>query len=112
MSWEVRLPTAPLRPCLHPGCPALVRDGSRCPSHRLPEPYRGTRQQRGYTADWYSIVGEAVRQQPWCSVCGHEGSPDNPLTGDHILALEKGGMSTGDNCQVLCRHCNSRKRHG
>jgi 5-methylcytosine-specific restriction endonuclease McrA len=28
---------------------------------------------------------------------------------DHILAWSKGGQTTPDNCQMLCRECNLRK---
>lgn len=42
----------PMKVCLEPGCPTLVRDGSRCPTHeRARDRARGTRQQRGYGAD-------------------------------------------------------------
>ncbi len=106
------MPSAPKHPCVHPGCPALLGrgQGSRCPAHQLPEKPRGTRQERGYTADWYRIVKRKIREQPWCSICGHPGSKDNPLTGGHIRPLVKGGTSTEDNCQVECLHCNSSKQ--
>ncbi len=96
--------------CAEPGCHELVRGGSRCPAHALPEKPRGSRQERGYTAEWYRIKAEALRTQPWCSRCGTAGSPDNPLTADHIVPLHRGGTSTADNCGVLCRSCNSSKR--
>jgi 5-methylcytosine-specific restriction endonuclease McrA len=55
------------------------------------------------------MVKAAIREQPWCAVCGHRGSPDNPLTGDHIRALADGGLSTPSNIQVLCLSHNSSK---
>lgn len=41
-----------LRPCLEPGCPALIRPGAtRCPAHeRERDRARGTTTQRGYGA--------------------------------------------------------------
>jgi 5-methylcytosine-specific restriction protein A len=49
----------------------------------------------------------------WCPgyrVPAHTTEPANPLTGDHIQPLARGGTSTADNVQVLCRQCNARKR--
>jgi len=66
---------------------------------------RGTRQRRGYTDAWLQLVKLAIRQQPYCSVCG----VTSDLTGDHRVPLAKGGTSTLENVQVLCRSCNSSK---
>ena len=47
---------------------------------------------------------------PWCSECGHEGSVDNPLVGDHIVSLAAGGSRFDpENLQTLCRECNRAK---
>ena len=40
-----------------------------------------------------------------CLICG---ATDN-LSVDHVLAESKGGATTLDNLQTLCRSCNSRK---
>lgn len=40
--------------------------------------------------------------------CKHCGSRKN-LTVDHIFPEVKGGKATLDNCQTLCKSCNSRK---
>jgi hypothetical protein len=40
--------------------------------------------------------------------CCHCGSRKN-LTVDHIYPESKGGKATLDNCQTLCKSCNSRK---
>ena len=31
------------------------------------------------------------------------------MEGDHITPWSKGGHTTADNCQMLCRECNRRK---
>jgi hypothetical protein len=41
-----------------------------------------------------------------CKVCGS----DVDLTIDHIMPVSRGGRTSLENLQVLCRACNSRKR--
>jgi len=104
-----------LRPCLD--CPTLVRGASRCPpctarrdqARAQRGQQRGSTAQRGYGAAWQRVVTQALAAQPWCSGCLHPGSPDNPLTGDHIMPLIQGGPCTPANVRVLCRRCNSKK---
>jgi hypothetical protein len=43
---------------------------------------RWSETERGYGAEHQQPEKAAIRAQPWCSVCGHPGSRDNPLTGD------------------------------
>lgn len=40
-----------------------------------------------------------------CRKCGSK----NRLTIDHIIPESRGGKATIDNCQTLCKSCNSRK---
>lgn len=99
-----------VRACL--GCDRLTSNGSRCEDCRLElvrrrSAARGTRQQQGYDAAWQRTVAAAIRAQPWCSICKHPGSRDNPLTGDHILPKSRGGGNEPGNVRVLCRSCNS-----
>ncbi|MFE1095897.1 HNH endonuclease [Streptomyces smyrnaeus] len=63
--------------------------------------------ERGYNAQWRRTVKAAIEKQPYCSHCGTNGNPLNPLTGDHILPISKGGTNDAANCRVLCRSCNS-----
>ena len=99
-----------LKPCID--CGTLVRGASRCASHQLVmnrriEKARGTRQERGYGAEWMRLRAKALRAQPWCGDCMTEGHPDNPLTGDHIVPLSAGGRNELSNVRILCRRCNS-----
>lgn len=48
------------------------------------------------------------RQKHKCAICGEEFDFDE-MHGDHIIAWSKGGHTTPDNCQMLCRDCNLRK---
>lgn len=43
-----------------------------------------------------------------CAICGEEFDFQN-MHGDHIVAWSKGGHTTPDNCQMLCRDCNLKK---
>lgn len=82
---------------------------ARC--QREYEASRPSRRSRGrYDAKHVRLTKLAIRRQPWCSRCKTPGTPSNPLTGDHRLALENGGKNTMSNYDVLCRACNSAKR--
>ena len=48
------------------------------------------------------------RQNGICPVCGQHFEYDE-MEGDHILPWSKGGKTTGENCQMLCKPCNSKK---
>jgi HNH endonuclease len=50
----------------------------------------------------------AIAAQPWCWECGDAGSPDNPLTADHVIPVSRGGDPLGA-LSILCWRCNSRK---
>lgn len=47
-------------------------------------------------------------QQGKCPMCGKEFRIDE-MEADHIKPWHKGGKTTEDNCQMLCRHCNRTK---
>ena len=102
------MPRRKWRACAQPGCPELTdKHHGRCASH-APQHTRTT-SQRGYGALHQKLARAQIRQQPWCSDCGHEGSDDNPLTGEHIVRLADGGPTTASNYTTLCRRCNSRR---
>ena len=46
--------------------------------------------------------------------CAHlrDGMRVERMHGDHIVPWSKGGHTTSDNCQMLCRDCNPRKGAG
>lgn len=97
------MPFAPARPCLAPGCPALVARDARCPRHQYRA--RGTRHQQGYDNDWLRLSKATIAAQPWCSLC----LATSDLTADHVVPLSRGGKSEPGNVRVLCRSCNSRR---
>ena len=48
------------------------------------------------------------RQNGICPVCGEHFEYDE-MEGDHIKPWSKGGQTTPDNCQMLCKSCNAKK---
>jgi hypothetical protein len=48
------------------------------------------------------------KQNHCCAIC-EEVFDFDEMHADHILAWSKGGQTTPDNCQMLCRECNLRK---
>jgi regulatory protein YycI of two-component signal transduction system YycFG len=48
------------------------------------------------------------RQGHKCAICGKE-FPYEEMAGDHIKPWSKGGLTTIENCQMLCKDCNSKK---
>ena len=48
------------------------------------------------------------RQDGKCAICGKQFDIDM-MEADHIVPWSKGGHTTPDNCQMLCRKCNREK---
>ncbi len=48
------------------------------------------------------------RQEGVCPICGGHFAFED-MEGDHIKPWSKGGHTTQDNCQMLCRDCNGKK---
>lgn len=96
----------PLRPCLDCG---QLSSASRCPDHARQrsaarEAARGSSTARGLGTEHRRAAREQIKAVPYCERCGHEGSLDNPLTGEHGTPRAHGGTAiTG----TLCRSCNS-----
>ena len=76
------MPSAPAKPCRHPGCSALVRDGSGyCVKHlqvkqasakaeqQRYDQERGSSAQRGYGARWQKVRAGFLRSHPLCVSC-------------------------------------------
>lgn len=103
-----------LRPCRHPGCPELTRDGW-CPSHK---PRQAARRESAAWHGWYSLPvwtddlrpGQLFRE-PFCRACAQRGIRTHATDVDHIRD-HKGDwtlFTARDNLQSLCHSCHSRK---
>lgn len=106
----------PLRPCLHPGCPALVRDGW-CDRHRPPKRVSRRRVSAAWH-DWYSrrIWTQRLRpaqllREPFCRVCAAQGLRTRATVVDHI-APHRGDWALfvdEGNLQSLCKRHHDAK---
>lgn len=118
------MPTAPARPCRHPGCSALVRDGSgRCAKHpaapgSFADPMRGSRHERGYGTEWDKKRKRILRRDKGlCQPCLEQGRPRPARQVDHIVnkaeARARGWteeqIEADENLQSICDACHKAK---
>lgn len=103
----------PLRPCKHPGCAELTREGW-CPKHK-------PKYQRGKSADyhdWYLLPiwkdrlrPEHLLVEPFCRECALEGKRVYATVVDHIVP-HRGNwklFTDPNNLQSLCKFHHDRK---
>lgn len=103
----------PLRPCRHPGCPELTRDGW-CDRHR--PKYR-----RGTSGEYHGLYGlpiwtEKLRpaqllKEPFCRECAKAGVRTRATVVDHVVPHRGNWALFADpgNLQSLCKSCHDRK---
>ena len=104
----------PLRPCRHPGCAALTREGY-CDKHK-PKPaarkasaeYHGWYNLRAWTDD---LRPAQLLREPWCRACARRGVRTRATVVDHITPHRGDWQRFIDpaNHQSLCKHCHDRK---
>jgi 5-methylcytosine-specific restriction protein A len=105
------MPARPAKPCTHPGCGVLVRDGTRrCEKHALkpwartappPERIRGRKLQ--------ALRAALFMREPLCRPCSALGVVSLATIRDHVVALEEGGLDEEDNVQPICKACHDSK---
>ena len=105
-------------PCRHPGCAAIVADGSGyCPKHRSDarqwdNTQRAQERQRRRalptsSAAWRALRREVLREQPLCVHCLRAGRVRAATVVDH---LDGNAMNNErSNLQPLCLSCHAIK---
>ena len=103
----------PLKPCRHPGCPALTREGW-CPKH---QPTHERRDSKDWHS-WYSLPiwtkrlrPQHLLREPFCRVCAEKGIRTRATIVDHIRP-HRGDWSTftdETNLQSLCKYHHDQK---
>jgi 5-methylcytosine-specific restriction enzyme A len=114
------MPTKPLSPCRHPGCPALISSGGYCEAHRKSSPAAQYDERRKDTfatryhgsAQWKRIRTLHKAQHPLCCdpFGDHGGYPAPNEQSHHIwpLATHPELASTMENLAPLCTTCHGK----
>ncbi|MBD5356525.1 MAG: HNH endonuclease [Bacteroides sp.] len=107
----------PLRPCRHPGCSELTRDGW-CAKHK---PKQAARRESAAWHGWYSLPiwtddlrpGQLLHE-PFCQECDRRGIRTWATDVDHIRDHKGDWTVFTDraNLQSLCHSCHSHKTMG
>lgn len=103
----------PLRPCKHPGCAELTRDGW-CPRHKPRHQRRSSAEYHG----WYllpiwtdNLRPAQLLREPFCRECARQGIRTRATVVDHIRPF-RGDWTlfvNPANHQSLCKHHHDRK---
>lgn len=103
------MPMAAPRPCTHPGCRALVRDGSgRCAEH--PSSWVKRKPTKRITGRRLQAMRAALfARQPFCEECARQGRHNLATQRDHRIPLAEGGADDPTNEQALCDPCHEAK---
>ena len=105
------MPTAAPRPCSHPGCGLLVRDGSgRCARHPRPAWEKKPNATKRVTGRKLQRMRAALfERDPLCGECKRQGRLTLATERDHIKPLQEGGKDDDTNVQGLCFECHDVK---
>ena len=104
----------PLKPCRHPGCSALTREGY-CPKHR---PVKAGRRASAEYHSWYSLPvwtddlrPAQLLREPFCRECARRGVRIRATVVDHVEPHRGNWAKFVDsqNHQSLCETCHNRK---
>jgi len=99
------------KPCGHPGCGVLVRDGSgRCA--KPPKPAwatKATTTKRTTGRKLQRMRAELFARSPLCAMCEAAGRVTLATQRDHIKPLAEGGADDQSNEQGLCHECHEAK---
>ena len=108
------MPSAPPKPCSHPGCGVLVRDGTgRCPKHPRADWRKKVDAPKRMTGRKLQAAREALfRENPLCVECEKHGRVRLAVVRDHTVSLGEGGLDVPENTQGLCDPCHDEKSLG
>lgn len=104
----------PLRPCRHPGCAALTRDGW-CPAHK---PAPAPRRVSAAWHSWYSLPvwtrelrPAQLLREPFCRECARRGIRTRAAVVDHVRPFRGDWALFLDpaNHQSLCKFHHNQK---
>lgn len=107
------LASKPIRPCKHPGCPKLTREGW-CDKHRPKYQRRASAEYHG----WYSLPiwtkdlrPDQLLREPFCRECAKKGTRVYATVADHVEPFrgDWAKFIDPDNHQSLCERCHNRK---
>ncbi|WP_433520126.1 HNH endonuclease (plasmid) [Nonomuraea sp. CA-143628] len=70
---------------------------------------RGTTTERGLGWDHQQAREQILADATVCAECRQPPTPDNPLTGGHVLSRARGGTNDLSNYQPECARCNYSK---
>ena len=107
------MPIRPKVPCKHPGCPELVKSGTKyCDKHNAmhPEEVRSA-SSRGYGNRWRRASKQFLEAHPLCEECRRQGRYTKATVVDHIVP-HRGDMKLfwdRSNWQALCKRCHDQK---
>ena len=102
--------TRSAKPCTHPGCRVLVRDGkSKCPNHWQDWTKREGTDDRMRGRALQDARARLFRRSPLCAECVKADRVALATQRDHVVPLAEGGTDTDDNVQGLCTPCHDAK---
>lgn len=113
MGEVIGMPSKPMVPCRHPGCPELVPAGQRyCEKHKglHPEEVRSAGS-RGYNRRWQKARKRFLQAHPLCEECMKKGVYTKATVVDHIIPHRGDPKLFWDesNWQALCKRCHDKK---
>lgn len=112
------MPARPRSICRHPGCGVTIEKPGYCDKHRRPiggwraDSERGSRQARGYGAEWERTRARILERAGGlceCEDCKRLGRVRLATEVDHIRPKSHGGADDEDNLQAINVECHKAK---